>query len=82
VTFENRQKKKYSRSYFIDPLQYFGRSWIGNDKLSDVGENLHKIERHLDHVVSGFDRLSVDVYSSKDREKEQKSQEILLKNNE
>jgi len=73
VSYENRQRKKYFREYSIDPMQFYGRSWIGGRGLPEIASSLKDIKKDLDHVVSGFSRLNVNIYDSNERSKEHKS---------
>jgi hypothetical protein len=82
VTFTNRQNKKYFRTFTIDTRQYLGRSWIGNEGVDEIAENLKKIERHMDHIISGFDTVKVDVFSSNDRKIEQENLKKQFQNQE
>ena len=73
VSYENRQGKKYFREYSVDPMQFYGRSWISGQGLREIASSLKDIKKDLDHVVSGFSRFNVNTYDSSDRNKEHKA---------
>lgn len=75
LKYENRNKKQYTREFIIDPMQFYGRMWIGGQPMREMAESLKKIEKNIDHMLSGFKRAKVDIYARQDREEERREME-------
>jgi hypothetical protein len=67
--YENRQGRKFERTFEISVSQFHGRSWIGGHPDREIADALKKIQRDFRHTTTGFKKLYVDMYDSADREK-------------
>jgi hypothetical protein len=53
-------------------MQFYGRSAINGQGIREIAEGLKGIKEDLSHVISGFNRLNINIYDSSDRNKESK----------
>lgn len=73
VSYQSQQGQSSKRSFIIDPQQFYGRAWIGEDQpLLKIANKIEKIESRLGDMFSAFKRIKVDVYDHEDREKQAK----------
>ena len=75
VSFENRKGKKYRREYSIDPMQFYGRTWVGRHGIREIAESLKDMQKDLSHVVSGFSRLNINTFDASDRTKAHRAEQ-------
>ena len=67
--------RQYSEEIIIDMSEMKDDYRLGKPHLYSIAQSLEKIQKDLGHIVSGFKRVRVDVYSSADREREYKEWE-------
>lgn len=77
VEYENRIGQKDKRKFILDPILFYGASWIGNQP--DITDSLHEIQRDIHQFSTGFHRLKIDVYDKNDRAREKKTLENHFK---
>jgi hypothetical protein len=70
VSYRSALGAKYKGSYPIDFLHLLGMSTLGTPPLHQIADNVKKLAESVSHLESGWKRMRVDVYSSRDREKE------------
>ena len=61
-------------------MQFYGRTWIGNQPMEEIAKSVKKIEKHLGNMYSTFRRLKVDIYDKKDREIEKEERDKRFTN--
>lgn len=70
VAYNGAFGKAYKDSIpvYFDEFEGFGT--LGTPHLYSIAKSLEKMEQNINHLTSGFRRLSVDIYSDNDRRKE------------
>lgn len=77
---KKQQRDEYKDTYIIDLSLYEGLSKIGQDDLYKIADNLEKIRKELRKVTGSTSRrLDVDLYTSRDRQKEAQRKKKQLK---
>ena len=61
----------YKDTLIIDMSEYKGSYQLGKPHLYSIALSLEKIQKDIDHLVSGFKKIRTDVYTNEDRESEQ-----------
>ena len=73
VTFEDVEGNTYVNSFAIDFAQYEGLSELGGNSLYQIASEMKKLREHVGRVANQSDgRMSINVFSSADREDEAK----------
>ena len=68
VQYESSTGKRYKDKFIVDMSEHKGaRSIDGEPPVYKIAKSLEKIQKDIDHVVSGFKQINVNVYSAKDR---------------
>lgn len=68
VVYESATKKSYKETLIIDMSEHKGTCRIGGDPpLYTIAQSLERIQKDFDHILSGFKKLKVDIFSSGDR---------------
>lgn len=75
LTYRNRDGIKFNDQALCNPQQYTDISNLGGDYQNNVVKNLDKISKSLHDITSGFRRVRIDTYNSRDRKKEQEELE-------
>lgn len=75
VVYSSSTGKSYNDNIPVHFEQFEGYGTIGTPHLYAMAKALEKIERNMDHLVTGFKRLRVDTYSEKDRRREREEWE-------
>ncbi len=70
VNYQNILGSFYEKTFLIDFSDFAGLTWLGTPPLHEIAENMKKIERNIDHLCSGFSKLSVISFSKSDIEAE------------
>lgn len=60
-----------SRRFDLDLLHLLGMVQLGTPPLKEVADSLKAIKTDLHHVVTGFNRLAVDVRTRDERQQEE-----------
>lgn len=63
------------RQHVIDLSELKGVQRIGEPPLLKIAKNIEKLQGDLHKVATGFQKLKVDVFTSKDRERYRKERE-------
>lgn len=82
IEFEDAEGRKYASESIVDFSEFKGVSEVGGgDPLYNLYKETEKIVKVLESVQAGMlsKRLNINVYSSADREKEQKTLEDRLR---
>jgi hypothetical protein len=70
IRFEDTEGHEYVNAFVIDFAQYEGFSEIGGNPLNELANEVKSIRKELAKVVSGSNRLAVDIHSAEDRAEE------------
>jgi hypothetical protein len=70
IAYESVTGKKYTDEVVVDMAEIRGRYQLGKPNLYSIAQSMEKIQGDLHHVVTGFKRIKVDNYDTKDREEE------------
>lgn len=76
VRYKGSTGKNYMNRYRIDLSEFKGRTQIGKPHLYAIAQHLEKIQQDFSRIATGFNRIKADVYSSEDREKEEKEWKV------
>mgnify|MGYP003613527125 CR=1 FL=1 len=82
IKFEDAEGRKYASESIVDFSEFKGVSEVGGgDPLYNLYKETEKIVKVLESVQAGMSskRLNINVYSSADREEEQKALEERLR---
>jgi hypothetical protein len=72
ISCESASGKKYSETFVVDMSEYKGTYQLGKPHMYAIAQSLEKLQRDIGHIASGFKRIRADVYTSQDREVEDK----------
>jgi len=72
VTFKNYSKDTFARTFNLSFSQFANFIQLGTPPLIKIADNIEKIERYVDNIVSGFKKIKVDIYDTNDRKIENK----------
>lgn len=75
VTYVNSLSEKFIRTFILNFSQFSSFIQLGTPPLQKIANKLEKIERYFHNFVTGFSKLQVDIFDTKDREEEQKELE-------
>lgn len=68
VLYESSTGKRYKEEFIVDMSEHQGTRRIGGDPpLYKIAQSLEKIQKEFDHIASGFHKINVNCFSSKDR---------------
>lgn len=70
INYESSTGVKYSNTYPIDFLQFMGMSRIGTPPMRSIAGDIEKIRDSVGKIQSGWNKLKVEIYDSKDRKME------------
>lgn len=70
VSYQNASGKQYKDIFLIDIAEMGGMQKIGKPYLYSIAESLETINKNLEYLTTGFKKLQIDIFTSKDREKE------------
>ena len=86
IEYESATGKKYKEPLIIDMSEHKGAYQLGTPHMYSIAKSLEKLQQDVGHVVSGFKRIGSDIFTSGDREIEEKERrkyrEEMLKNSE
>jgi hypothetical protein len=72
LSYRSVTNESYTEAVIIDMSERKGSYQLGKPHAYAIAQNLAKIEKSLSHMASGFKRIRVDAYSSRDRAQEKK----------
>ena len=78
LRYKSATGKQYNEEIIIDMSEIKGISQLGKPNLYSIANSLEKMQNDIGHIVTGFRRLSVDIYSSDDREQEREAMKKRL----
>ena len=70
LRYKSATGKQYNDEIIIDMSEIKGTSQLGKPNLYSIAKSLEKMQVDIGHIVSGFKRVKVDIYSKADRELE------------
>lgn len=73
LRYKSATGKQYNEEIIINMSEIMGTSQLGKPNLYSIANSLEKMQKDIGHIVSGFKRLNVDMYSSDDREQEKEA---------
>lgn len=71
VGYESISGKQYKDQITIDISELKGTNQLGTPNLYSIAKNIEEIKKEFSHVVSGFHKIHVDLYTAEDRAKEE-----------
>lgn len=78
VEYESFTGKKYKDQITIDISERKGTTELGKPNLYAIAQSIEAIEKEFSHVVSGFKKIHADVYTTKDRDREEADEMALV----
>lgn len=75
VEYTSGTGKIYRDKLLVDMSEYKGTERLGKPHLYAIALSLEKLQKDVDRLVGGSNRLKTDVYSSKDRSEEIRERE-------
>ena len=79
LEYESISGKKYFEEIVIDMSEIKGRYQLGKPNLYAIAKSVENIQKDFGHVVSGFKKMNINVYTSEDRRKEEEEREEWYK---
>ncbi len=73
LTYRSSTDKKYAETVVVDMSEQKGNYQLGKPHLYSIALSLDRLQKDLHNVVTGFKRIRADVYTSGDREAEQRA---------
>lgn len=78
VSYQSTTGVKYKEQSIIDMSELKGAYQLGTPNLYSMAKSLEKIQKDISHIVSGHKKISAQIYTAKDREKEKKDLIALI----
>lgn len=72
ISCEDSDGMSHIATAIVDLAEFKGISVIGGKPLHDTAKELKKIRETLGHISSGFKKISVNTYTSSDREEDER----------
>lgn len=76
--YESTTGIKYTEQATIDMSELKGEYQLGTPNLYSIAKSLEKLQEEFSHITSGFKKISTNIYTSEDREKEQQSRRAAI----
>lgn len=67
IKYKSSIGKIYTDTIFLHFDEFEGYGTIGTPPFYSIAKSLEKIERNIDHLATGYQRMKVDTYSNEDR---------------
>ncbi|EOG6951567.1 hypothetical protein ACLH30_003250 [Edwardsiella piscicida] len=80
ISYESTTGVKYQESSTIDMSELKGAYRLGTPNLYSIAKSIEKIQHDVSHITSGSKKIGVQIYTAKDRRKEQEKHRELIKN--
>ncbi|WP_368301449.1 hypothetical protein [Kluyvera sichuanensis] len=80
ISYQSTTGASYIEQSIIDMSELKGAYQLGTPNLYSMAKSLEKIQQDISHIVSGHKKISAQIYTTEDREKEKKNIEALIKN--
>lgn len=81
TSYQSTTGIKYIEQSVIDMSELKGEYQLGTPNLYAIAKSLEKIQKDISHIVSGHKKISAQIYTAKDRQKEKEDlMEYLEKN--
>lgn len=71
LEYQGSAGKKYKETLIVDMSEHKGTYQLGKPHLYSIALSLEKLQKDLNHVVTGFKRIKADVFTNEDRNSEQ-----------
>lgn len=72
ITYQNFIGKTYNDIYWIDFSQQSGTCQLGKPPLYKIAENIEEIQKDINRISNGSNKISVIAYTKKEIEEEEK----------
>jgi hypothetical protein len=72
VIYSNSIAEQFTRKFILNFSQFSFFTQVGFPPLIKIAEHLKSIASNLSDITSGFRKLKIDIYDSKDRTEEEK----------
>lgn len=72
VKYKSLNNKNYESKYILDFSQFLGVIQLGEPPLYKISKNIEAIKKDIHSLSTGFHKLKVYTYNSKDRSNEKK----------
>lgn len=73
VSYHSTTNEKYTETLVIDMSELKGSYQIGKPHLYSIAQSLEKLQKDLNHLVTGSKRIRADIYDSNDRDRERRA---------
>lgn len=78
VSYKDTTGSAYSDIYTIDLSHFEGMTQLGEPPLYKIAQSLENMQKDIGRISTGFSRLKVNVYTTKDVECEERKEQELL----
>jgi hypothetical protein len=78
LEYESVTGVKYKEQVVIDMSELRGLGQLGTPNLYSIAKSLEKIKEDFSHITSGYRKINTNVFTAKDRAKEQEEQEAFF----
>ena len=79
VNYQSASRRHYSEQFCIDMGEFKGLTQLGTPHLSAISKNIEAIKNDIHHLLTGFRRIKADIFTAKDRKREEKEHEEFLR---
>jgi cell division protein FtsL len=70
ITYSNSLSDQFNQKFILNFSQFASFTQLGTPPLIKIAEHLNSIEKNIESIASGFKKLKIDIYDSKDSEEE------------
>jgi hypothetical protein len=70
MRYESAAGKRYEETAIIDMAEWKGAQQLGTPSIYKIANSIDRLQRDVGHFASGFHRLGINVYTQRDRDRE------------
>ena len=81
ISYQSTTGVKYIEQSIVDMSELKGAYQLGTPNLYSMAKSLEKIQKDISHIVSGHKKISAQIYTAEDRQKEEEDLKAFIEKN-
>lgn len=81
ISYQSTTGVKYIEQSIVDMSELKGAYQLGTPNLYSMAKSLEKIQKDICHIVSGHKKISAQIYTAEDRQKEAEDLKAFIEKN-
>ncbi len=78
ISYESTTGVTYKEQAMIDMSELKGEYQLGTPNLYSIAKSLEKIQKDIYQITSGYKKISAEIYTAEDRQKEQEERRAFI----